>query len=131
MGSNIPTVFSWGSSISSDSFLPSVLLWLVIIIGVVDVTVVVIVAVVVAVVKSSSVVKLSFVITCPSDLIGLIYSNRLGVCIPPGQGVISQVDLTGDEDSTDEDGDIRMGDSTGVLVSLGGGISLGGKKSRD
>ncbi|GKE47198.1 hypothetical protein Tco_1478456 [Tanacetum coccineum] len=26
----------------------------------------------------------------PSDLIGLIYSNRLGVCIPPGQGIISQ-----------------------------------------
>ncbi|GKC55154.1 hypothetical protein Tco_1077899, partial [Tanacetum coccineum] len=64
MGSNIPTVFSWGSSISSDSFLPSVLLWLVIIVVVVGVgvTVVVIVAVVV-VVESSSVVKLLFVIT--------------------------------------------------------------------
>ncbi|GJW39733.1 hypothetical protein Tco_0065578 [Tanacetum coccineum] len=41
------------------------------------------------------------------------------------------VDLTGDEDPNDEDGDIRMGDSTGVSVSLGGGISLGGKKSRE
>ncbi|GJX45173.1 hypothetical protein Tco_0261849 [Tanacetum coccineum] len=26
----------------------------------------------------------------PSDLIGLFYSNRLGVRIPPGQGIISQ-----------------------------------------
>ncbi|GKD46553.1 hypothetical protein Tco_1271198, partial [Tanacetum coccineum] len=40
-------------------------------------------------------------------------------------------DLTSDEDPTDEDGDIRIGDSTGVSVSLGGGISLGGKKSRE
>nr|GFB93256.1 hypothetical protein [Tanacetum cinerariifolium] len=31
--------------------------------------------------------------------------------------------LTSDEDPTDEDGDIGMGDLTGVLVSLGGGIS--------
>ncbi|GKC20024.1 hypothetical protein Tco_1022174, partial [Tanacetum coccineum] len=41
------------------------------------------------------------------------------------------VDLTGDEDPTDEDGDIGMGDSTRVLVSLGSGISSGGKKSRE
>ncbi|GKG22160.1 hypothetical protein Tco_0384755 [Tanacetum coccineum] len=34
-------------------------------------------------------------------------------------------------DPTDEDGDIRMGDSTGVLVSLGGEIFLGGKKYRE
>ncbi|GJS57412.1 hypothetical protein Tco_0652196, partial [Tanacetum coccineum] len=39
------------------------------------------------------------------------------------------VDLTGDEDLTDEDGDIGMGDSTGVSVSLGGEIFSGGKKS--
>ncbi|GKF22954.1 hypothetical protein Tco_0075276, partial [Tanacetum coccineum] len=38
------------------------------------------------------------------------------------------VDLNGDEDPTDEDGDIGMGDSTGVSVSLGGEIFLGGKK---
>ncbi|GJT50452.1 hypothetical protein Tco_0976609 [Tanacetum coccineum] len=42
-----------------------------------------------------------------------------------------RVDLTGDEDPTDEYGDIRVGDSTGVLVSFGGGISLGGKKSQE
>ncbi|GJX24187.1 hypothetical protein Tco_0228632 [Tanacetum coccineum] len=40
-----------------------------------------------------------------------------------------KVDLTGDEDLTDEDGDIRMGDSTGVSTSLGGEIFSGGKKS--
>nr|GEV02017.1 hypothetical protein [Tanacetum cinerariifolium] len=34
-----------------------------------------------------------------------------------------RVDLTSDEDPTEEDGDIGMGDSTGVSVSLGGGIS--------
>ncbi|GKB57847.1 hypothetical protein Tco_0914033, partial [Tanacetum coccineum] len=42
-----------------------------------------------------------------------------------------RVDLTSDENPTDEDGDIRMGDSTGVSVSLGGEISSGGKKSLD
>ncbi|GKE44926.1 hypothetical protein Tco_1472210 [Tanacetum coccineum] len=41
------------------------------------------------------------------------------------------VDLTGDEDLTDEDGDTGMGDSTGVLVSLGGEISSRGKRSRE
>nr|GEY30829.1 hypothetical protein [Tanacetum cinerariifolium] len=39
------------------------------------------------------------------------------------------VDLTDDEDPIDEDGDIRIGDSTGVLVPSGDEISLGGKKS--
>ncbi|GJZ51734.1 hypothetical protein Tco_0606249 [Tanacetum coccineum] len=42
-----------------------------------------------------------------------------------------RVDLTGDEDPTDEDGDTGIGYSTGVLVSLGGEISSGGKKSRE
>ncbi|GJW23954.1 hypothetical protein Tco_0037765 [Tanacetum coccineum] len=41
------------------------------------------------------------------------------------------VDLTGDEDPTDEDGDIGMGDSTGVLMSLGGEIASGGNKSQE
>ncbi|GKB68583.1 hypothetical protein Tco_0929995 [Tanacetum coccineum] len=36
-----------------------------------------------------------------------------------GQDTRSQVNLTGDEDPTDEDGDIGIGDSTGVSVSLG------------
>nr|GEV33545.1 hypothetical protein [Tanacetum cinerariifolium] len=38
------------------------------------------------------------------------------------------VNLTSDEDPTYEDGDIRMGDSTGVSASLGGKIFSGGKK---
>ncbi|GKD68352.1 hypothetical protein Tco_1322442, partial [Tanacetum coccineum] len=37
-------------------------------------------------------------------------------------------DLIGDVDPTDEDGDIGMGDSTGVSASLGGEIFSGGKK---
>ncbi|GKF00619.1 hypothetical protein Tco_0027542, partial [Tanacetum coccineum] len=37
-------------------------------------------------------------------------------------------DINGDEDPTDEDGDIGMGDSTGVSASLGGEIFSGGKK---
>ncbi|GJT33075.1 RNA-directed DNA polymerase [Tanacetum coccineum] len=43
----------------------------------------------------------------------------------------SHVDLTGDEDPTDEDGDIRIGNPTGVSMSLGGKISSGGKKSQE
>ncbi|GJX28848.1 hypothetical protein Tco_0236927 [Tanacetum coccineum] len=43
----------------------------------------------------------------------------------------SRVDLTGDEDPTNKDGDIRMGDSTGVSASLGGEISSGEKKSQE
>ncbi|GKC42897.1 hypothetical protein Tco_1060619 [Tanacetum coccineum] len=41
------------------------------------------------------------------------------------------VDLTGDEDPTDEDRDIGMGDSTGVSMYLGGKISSRGKKSQE
>nr|GEZ71216.1 hypothetical protein [Tanacetum cinerariifolium] len=41
------------------------------------------------------------------------------------------VDLTSDEDTTDEDGDIRVGDSTGVSASLGGKIFSRGKKCQE
>ncbi|GJX88579.1 hypothetical protein Tco_0340593 [Tanacetum coccineum] len=41
------------------------------------------------------------------------------------------VDLTGDEDPTDEDRDIRMGNSTGVSASLGGEMLLRGKKCQE
>ncbi|GJV95780.1 ribonuclease H-like domain-containing protein [Tanacetum coccineum] len=58
MVSSIPIVFSWGGSISPEGFLSSVLLWLVIIVAVVGVGVTIVV-----VVESSSVVKLSFMIT--------------------------------------------------------------------
>nr|GEV90096.1 hypothetical protein [Tanacetum cinerariifolium] len=41
------------------------------------------------------------------------------------------IDLTGDEDPTDEDGDTGMDDSTGVSTYLGGEISSRGKKYRE
>ncbi|GJZ35519.1 hypothetical protein Tco_0581336 [Tanacetum coccineum] len=47
MGSNIPTVFSWGSNIGLEGFLPSILLLVVIIVVVVIVVVTVILVVVV------------------------------------------------------------------------------------
>ncbi|GJS65412.1 hypothetical protein Tco_0679976 [Tanacetum coccineum] len=56
--SNIPIVFSLSDSIRPEGFLSFVLLWLVIIVAVVGVDVTVVV-----VIESSSVVKLSFVIT--------------------------------------------------------------------
>ncbi|GJY81852.1 hypothetical protein Tco_0494603 [Tanacetum coccineum] len=88
--SNISMVFSWGSSIGPEGFLPSILLLVVIIVVVVIVVVTVILVV-----------------------------------------VVVEVDLTGDEDPTNEDRDIGMGYSIGVSVCLGGGISSGGKKSQD
>ncbi|GJQ99139.1 hypothetical protein Tco_0522124 [Tanacetum coccineum] len=60
--SNIPIIFSWSDNIRPEGFLSSILLWLVIIVAVVGVGVTVAIVVVV-VVESSSVVKLSFVIT--------------------------------------------------------------------
>ncbi|GKB30413.1 hypothetical protein Tco_0869814 [Tanacetum coccineum] len=56
--SSIPIIFNWGGSISLEGFQSSVLSWLVIIVAVVGVSVMVVV-----IVKSSSVIKLSFVIT--------------------------------------------------------------------
>ncbi|GJS49762.1 hypothetical protein Tco_0599883 [Tanacetum coccineum] len=41
------------------------------------------------------------------------------------------VELTVDEDPTDEDGYIGIGDSTGVSASLGGEIFSGGKKCQE
>ncbi|GJV68952.1 reverse transcriptase domain-containing protein [Tanacetum coccineum] len=64
--SSIPIVFSWSDSIRPEGFLSPILLWLVIIVAVVGVGVTVVVVIIVAVVvvvESSSVVKLSFVIT--------------------------------------------------------------------
>ncbi|GJU89301.1 hypothetical protein Tco_1301724 [Tanacetum coccineum] len=76
---------------------------------------------------------LAMVAACASRA-GVIYSNSLldgawshscVAVVDSGGGV---VDLNGDEDPTDEDGDIGMGDSTGVSASLGGEIFSGGKK---
>ncbi|GKC40576.1 hypothetical protein Tco_1052960 [Tanacetum coccineum] len=64
MVSNIPTVFSWGGSISPEGFLPSIMLLAVIIVAVVVLVVVgVIIGVVVDVSGVPSIIKLSFVIT--------------------------------------------------------------------
>nr|GEX18488.1 hypothetical protein [Tanacetum cinerariifolium] len=100
----------------------------------------------------------------PDDLVGLLYSNRFGIGISPGQGIldestsskfhfvvlesktsrdghgdngirdpigglVSLVDLTGNEDPINEDGDTRVGDSE-VSVSLGD-ICSGGRKSQE
>ncbi|GJT68320.1 hypothetical protein Tco_1019800 [Tanacetum coccineum] len=58
---------------------------------------------------------------------GLVFKGSSGTGLLPS----SRVDLTGDEDPTNKDGDIGMGDSTGVSISLGGEISSGGKKSQE
>ncbi|GJZ05185.1 hypothetical protein Tco_0538460 [Tanacetum coccineum] len=50
---------------------------------------------------------------------------------PIGGLDIKVVDLTGDEDPTDEDVDIGLGDLTRVLAPSGDEISLGVKKSRE
>ncbi|GJS72144.1 hypothetical protein Tco_0704985 [Tanacetum coccineum] len=111
----------------------------------------------------------------PGYLVGLLYSNRFGIRIPLGQGILGEstsskfhfavlgvslgpvflfglsilamvaacssrasailsatsFDLNADEDPTDEDVDIGMGDSIGVSASLGGEIFSGGKKCRE
>ncbi|GJZ01191.1 hypothetical protein Tco_0519152 [Tanacetum coccineum] len=59
----------------------------------------------------------------PIGIVGICHGSSL--CFQGG------IDLIGDEDPIDEDGDIGNSDSTGVLVSLGGEIFLGGKKSRE
>ncbi|GKE26503.1 hypothetical protein Tco_1441887, partial [Tanacetum coccineum] len=162
---SIPFVLSWGGSISSDSFLPSILLFMVI------VAMVVIVLVVVVVIVGSgvpSIIKILFVIVgsfscywssdCPGVPISIYHeyneiflefktsrdrygnngkSDSIGNLVFLDTNVLRNrmsggdvVDLTSDEDPTNEDGGTGMGDSTGVSMSLGDEISLGGKKSR-
>ncbi|GKF65445.1 hypothetical protein Tco_0191962, partial [Tanacetum coccineum] len=60
-----------------------------------------------------------------ADVDVLLDSSGTG-SLPSGR-----VDLIGDEDPTDEDGDIGMGVSTGVSMSLGGEISSRGNKSQE
>nr|GEZ49141.1 hypothetical protein [Tanacetum cinerariifolium] len=183
-----------GSSISPEGFLLLILLLVEIIVTVVIVVVILIVVVaivrvviaiigVVVVVGGVFIIKLSFVII--GNLVGLLYPNRLGLCIPPRQGSslcfqdcsntlcnqlldsnlghswvqrkeyktlrdrhgnngISDliggldtksgggvIDLTGNEDPTDENEDTGMDDSTGVSTSLGGEISSREKKFQE
>nr|GEZ69919.1 hypothetical protein [Tanacetum cinerariifolium] len=60
MGSNIPTVISWGSSIGPEGFMPSILLLVVII--------VMVLVIVVVIGGVPSIIKLSFVITESSSI---------------------------------------------------------------
>ncbi|GJR18959.1 hypothetical protein Tco_0967486 [Tanacetum coccineum] len=93
--------------------LPSIMLLVVIVVTVV-IVVVILVVVVVAIVGVVIVVVIIGVVVVVT-IIGVV--------------VVVVVDLTGDEDLINEDGDIGMGDSTGVSASLGGEISSGGKKN--
>ncbi|GJV28838.1 hypothetical protein Tco_1385286 [Tanacetum coccineum] len=102
---SIPFVLSWGGSISPDSFLSSILLLVVMVVIVVVTVILVVVVVIVGGVPS--IIKLLFVIvvTVPSmlwgqppdenfhnlgDLVGLLYSNRFTIGIPPGQGIFGE-----------------------------------------
>nr|GEU75471.1 hypothetical protein [Tanacetum cinerariifolium] len=146
------SVVSFGS-ISYDSFLTSILLLVVIMVTVVVVVVtVILVIVVIAIVgvvivvviirivvvidgwayashqdKASSVRALDDKLGYPLMIISK--DEYLTHSVPrelSGDGVI---DLTGDEDPTNEDGDAKMDDSTGFLAPLGGEIFSRGRKS--
>nr|GEX71334.1 hypothetical protein [Tanacetum cinerariifolium] len=138
------TVVSFGS-ISSNSFLPSILLLVVIMVTVVVVVVTIILylpwlqlvllkqqqyyqQLIVRWQLESWLVLRMYGYNRKNDSIGglvflvtKIEENRMY-----GSGVI---DLTGDKDPTDKDGDAEMDDSTGVLASLGGEISPRGRNS--
>ncbi|GJZ04542.1 hypothetical protein Tco_0537817 [Tanacetum coccineum] len=77
----------WGGSIRPEGFLSFILLLAVIIVVVAMVVLVVVDAIIgnCALLPDPSTSEL-----CAGDLVVLFYSNRLGVCIPPGQDVISQ-----------------------------------------
>ncbi|GJX94262.1 hypothetical protein Tco_0348848 [Tanacetum coccineum] len=133
--SMVPFVFSilfllsWGGSISFDSFLPSILLLVVIIVMVV-IVVVILIVVVVAIIGVVIVVAIIGVVVVVGGVSSILkLSFMISGSLETGSLPSVHVDLTGDEDPTDEEGDTRMGDSTGVSVSLGGEISSGGKKS--
>nr|GEU38660.1 hypothetical protein [Tanacetum cinerariifolium] len=147
---NIPI----GGSISPEGFLPYIMLLVMIMVMVVIVTVILIVVIVAIVRVGSPPMKASISFSVfgtmfghktanswnllfPSDLFGLLYSNRFGIGIPPGQGNLGDstsskfhfavlVDLIGDEDPIDEDGDTRVGDSK-VSMSLGEKTSVAKK----
>ncbi|GJX46704.1 hypothetical protein Tco_0271894 [Tanacetum coccineum] len=155
---SIPFVLSWGGSISSDSFLPSYLLLVVIIVAVVIVVVILIVDTVVIVgmvivvadlwgdpVGCSIPIRLDMIppgqgrqsIGVPVANVTLSSSAHLPTrnitrfILQTNHAACASRAASIPSDPTDEDVDTRMGDSTGVSVSLGGEISSGGKKSRE
>nr|GEW35546.1 hypothetical protein [Tanacetum cinerariifolium] len=134
--SNVPTIYSWGGSISSDNFLPSILLLMEIGVAVVIVVVVIVMVVIVGG-ESSPIIKLSFVIvgfeavTFPSILQGnplmktsIIFSefntmvghktaNSWNVLTKKSQGLNS------------DDGNTRGGSKkVGGALGAGGGIVI-------
>nr|GEW88631.1 hypothetical protein [Tanacetum cinerariifolium]GEW92125.1 hypothetical protein [Tanacetum cinerariifolium] len=137
MGSIISMVF-----ISLEGFLPSILLLVVVIVTAIIVAVILIVVnvaidgvvIVVMIIGVEDVVTIigvvvvgggvSFIIKLSLVIIGFLH--MIMFCYLSSGGVM---DLTGDEDPTDEDKDTEVGDSE-VLVSLGE-ISSGGRKSQE
>ncbi|GKB83834.1 hypothetical protein Tco_0950729, partial [Tanacetum coccineum] len=126
-------------SISPEGFLPSILLVVVIIVTVVIVTVILVVVVVAivgvnyALLSDPLALRLCDPIAC-SIPIGWAYAfhqdKASSVRVPVENVTLSSsayllrentdsFDLTGDENPTDEDGDIEIGDSTEVSVSFG------------
>nr|GEW30018.1 hypothetical protein [Tanacetum cinerariifolium] len=85
---SIPIIFSKSGSISPEGFLPSNMLLAVIIVAVAIVVTVVLVVVDAIIGFEDNTYLLRAFSILSSDLVGLFYSYRLGVCIPPGQGVI-------------------------------------------
>nr|GEY07346.1 hypothetical protein [Tanacetum cinerariifolium] len=124
-----------GGSISLEGFLLPILLLVVIIVTVVIVAVILVVVVVVifgVVIVVTIIGKLLESKTSRDGHGDNGMSDSIGGLVSLGTkssgGVI---DLTGDEDPTDEDGDTRMDDLIGILASLGGEISSRGKKSQE
>nr|GEZ21794.1 retrovirus-related Pol polyprotein from transposon TNT 1-94 [Tanacetum cinerariifolium] len=122
-------------SISLEGFLPSILLLVVIIVVVVIVVVILVVVVIDAVVGVVIIVaRIGFPLFTtgislgPVFLLGLLAFAMAAACtskatatpsVIAGVADSGVVDLTGDEDPSDEDGGTGMGDSIGVSVSLG------------
>ncbi|GKD35231.1 hypothetical protein Tco_1250740 [Tanacetum coccineum] len=124
MRSNISTV-----SICPKGFLPSILLLVVIVVTVVIVVVTVILVVVVVAINGVVIVVTIIGVVVVVMIIGVVGVVVFSSIIKLSFVII--VDLTGDEDPTDEDIEIGMGDSIGVSASLGGEIFSGAKKCQE
>nr|GEX03138.1 reverse transcriptase domain-containing protein [Tanacetum cinerariifolium] len=112
--SSVPIVFSWCGSIGFDSFLPSIMLWLVVIMAVFGIGV----TVVVVVVASSYVVKLSFVVadTCTGENTDSVRSNQRITPIAPSE----PLKLKGDENSLGRKNSLGLGIEDGGVIIKGG-----------
>nr|GEW17292.1 hypothetical protein [Tanacetum cinerariifolium] len=118
-----------GGSISPEGFLPSILLMVIMVVIVVVILVVVVVVIVGVVIVVMIIGVPQGLVPSSRDMIHNELSNSTKIDSSKGQSGGGVVDLTGDEDPINEDGDTRMGDSE-VLVSLGE-ITSRGKKSQE